>query len=103
MHESAEDTPPTGLSSVVLSCCSGRGGGVMATVGNGGCGSVRTAPFGGGGGGSGHTADLVSGETQLASLAPIRGARVPVGQPLRPIQICDVACTPTLVGIWPMV
>jgi hypothetical protein len=59
--------------------------------------------LGGGGGGSGHTADLVSGETQLASLAPVRGARVPVGQPLRPIQICDVACTPTLVGIWPMV
>jgi hypothetical protein len=53
----------------------------------GGDGLVVMAPLAGGSGGSGHTLDPVSGETRPASLAPIRGARVPVGRPLGPIWI----------------
>jgi hypothetical protein len=44
-----------------------------------GGGTVVMGPLGGGGGGDGHTSDPVSDETGLASLAPSRGARVPVG------------------------
>jgi hypothetical protein len=44
-----------------------------------GGGAVVMGPLGGGGGGDGHTSDPVSDETGLASLAPSRGARVPVG------------------------
>jgi hypothetical protein len=53
--------------SVLFSCCSGGGGnGVMVIVG-------------GGGGGGSHTSDPISGETRSTSLAPVRGARIPMG------------------------
>jgi hypothetical protein len=64
----------------------------VTTLGScGGGGSVVTAPLVGGGGGGGHTSDPVSGETQPASLAPVRGTRVLMGQPLGPIWI-HVVC-----------
>jgi hypothetical protein len=48
---------------------------------------VQTTPLEGGGDGGGHTADSISGDTRSASLAPVRGARVLVGQPLESIWI----------------
>jgi hypothetical protein len=76
----------------VCSWCSGGGGGgggggVMAMVGSGGGDSVRTVPLIDGGAGGGHTSDPVSGETRLASLAPVCGSRVSMGRPLGPIWI----------------
>jgi hypothetical protein len=48
---------------------------------------MQTVPLEGGGDGSGHTVDSVRGDTRSASLAPVRGARVSVGQPLGSIWI----------------
>jgi hypothetical protein len=49
--------------------------------------TVVIAPLVGGGGGSGHTADLVSSDSLLASLALILDARILVGRPQGPIWI----------------
>jgi hypothetical protein len=59
---------------------------------------VVTVPLDGGGGG-GHTADPVSRESGLASLAPILGARVLVGQPCGPIRIRVVYLYDGLGGV----
>jgi hypothetical protein len=48
------------------------GGDLVAVAGHCGGGAVLEVPLeGGGGGGGGHTADPVSGECWLASLAPV--------------------------------
>jgi hypothetical protein len=60
---------------------------------------VVTVPLGGGGGGGGHTADLDSGESGLAFLAPILGARVPVGRPHGSIRIRAVYLHDGLAGV----
>jgi hypothetical protein len=71
--------------SVLFSCCSGGGGnGVMVIVG-------------GGGGGGSHTSDPISDETRPTSLAPVRGARIPMGRPLGPIWI-HVICLYAGIG-----
>jgi hypothetical protein len=68
------------------------GGDSFAAVGPCSGGVVLEAPRegAGSGGDSGHTIDPVSGESRPASLAPVRGARGPVGQPREPIQICAI-------------
>jgi hypothetical protein len=85
------------------------GGGSLAAVGSCGGGAVLEVPLnsGGvvvtvrldGGGGGGHTTDSVSGESGLASLAPILGARVPVGRPCGPIHIRDICLYDGLSGV----
>jgi hypothetical protein len=74
----------------------------MVMVGGGwggrGGGLVRMVSPGGDGGGGGHTLDPISGEIRLASRVPVLGARVPVGRPLRPIQICAVCLYTSLLG-----
>jgi hypothetical protein len=85
------------------------GGDSVAAAGSCSGGAVLEAPLDGGGlsvvmvplvgsGGGGHTSDLVSGETRLTSLAPVHGARVPVGRPLRPIWIHAICLYADLGG-----
>jgi hypothetical protein len=69
---------------VAVSC---GGGAVVEAPLSGGGGAMVTAPLVGGGGGGSHTTDPISGESQPASLAPVRGARGPVGRPRGPIRI----------------
>jgi hypothetical protein len=59
------------------------GGDSIAMVGScgGGGGSVTVLSVPLGGDGGGHTTDLVSDETRSASLAPVHGAKVPMGRP----------------------
>jgi hypothetical protein len=71
----------------------------MTTVGGGGGGSLRTAPPGCGGGGGGHTSDLVAGEIQSASLAPVCSARVPVGRPVGRSRSVSSACMPAFLVV----
>jgi hypothetical protein len=68
------------------------GGDSFAAVGPCSGGVVLEAPRegAGSGGDSGHTIDPVSGESRPASLAPVRGARGPVGRPREPIQMCHL-------------
>jgi hypothetical protein len=67
---------------------------------DGGGGSVtgHMEPLGGDGGGGSHTSDPFSGDPWLASLAPFRSARVPVGLPLGPIWILAVCLYADLDG-----
>jgi hypothetical protein len=62
-------------------------------------GVVVASPLGCGGGGGGHTADLASGVSEPASLAPSLGARVPVGRPRGPIQIHAIYLYDDLGGV----
>jgi hypothetical protein len=86
-----------GGSLVAVGSCSG--GTVLEVPLDGGGGVVVTVPLGGGGGGDGHTADPDSRESRLVSLAPILGARVPVGQPYGLIRICVVCLYDGLSGV----
>jgi hypothetical protein len=84
-----------GGSLAVVGSCSG--GAVLEVPLDGGDGVVVTVSLGGGGGG--HTANPDSGESGLASLAPILGARVPVGRPSGLIQIHVVYLYNDLGGV----
>jgi hypothetical protein len=53
----------------------------------------------GGGGGGSHTPDPISDESELASLASILDARVPMGRPSGPIQIRVVCLYSGLGGM----
>jgi hypothetical protein len=76
------------------------GGAVLEVPLDGGGGMVATVPLGGSGGGGGsHTADPDSKESGLASLAPILGARVPVGQPRGLIRIHAICLYDSLGGV----
>jgi hypothetical protein len=74
-----------GCSLAIVGSCGGVA--VLEAPLDGGGGAVVTGPLEGGGGGGGHTSDPVSDENDLASLASILGARVPVGRPHGPIWI----------------
>jgi hypothetical protein len=78
------------------------GGDLIAMVGScgGGGGSVTvlSVPLGGDDGGGGHTTDLVSDETRSTSLAPVHGAKVPVGRPRGLIQIHAIFLYTDLLG-----
>jgi hypothetical protein len=102
MSESAEDSPPppiglrSGGSSLAVARSTG-GVAVLEAPFNGG--GVAIGGDGSGGGGGGHTADTVSDESRLASLASILGARVPVGRPCGPIRIRAVCLYDGLGGV----
>jgi hypothetical protein len=74
------------------------GSAVLEVPLDGGGGVVVTVLLGGGGGG-GHTADPDSRESGLASLAPILGARVPMGRPRGSIRIRAVCLYGGLNGM----
>jgi hypothetical protein len=61
-------------------------------------GVVLEASLEGGGGGGGHTTDLVAGESQSASLAPVHDARALMGRPHGPIRIHAVCLYVDLLG-----
>jgi hypothetical protein len=75
------------------------GGAVLEVSLDGGGGMVATVPLGGSGGGGSHMADPDSKESGLASLAPILGARVPVGQPRGLIRIHAICLYDSLGGV----
>jgi hypothetical protein len=94
--------PPMGLwsggcSPTAAGSCGG--GAMFESPLDGGGGVVVIGPLGGGGGSGGHTADSASGDSGPASLAPSHGARVPVGRPRGPIQICAVYLYDDLGGV----
>jgi hypothetical protein len=93
--EAVKDSGPDGAPEWWWFTCSG--GVVLEVPLDGDDGVVVTVPLGGGGGG--HTANPDSGESGLASLAPILGARVLVGRPSGAIQIHAVYLYDDLGGV----
>jgi hypothetical protein len=94
--EAAEDSAHDGAPEWWWFTCGS--GAVLEVLLDGGGGMVVTVPLYGGGDG-GHTIDPVSGESGLASLAPILGARVPVGRSRGLIRICVVCLYNGLGGV----